>query len=271
MSKITALPKILRILMMWQKHWGTRAVLPVSQCPPPPLKTRSRVLFLQKSLKKVRSLAVFMIKIKTGWASKTKTLFPPQTKKWRRKKRKRRRKRRGLRRKKQEKAGQRAPLHLLHPRLLSGWKRRKRTLRTINTITRACCHQGDSLKDRDMKGFRMREEKADGGTRSRRQSREDRQTETSTGDERGTEMGTGGQRGTGTETSTGDEKETEKGTEMAIGSGTETGTETSTGDERETESGTEMGTGGGRETVKEKQPVTERSREDRGKTRKESL
>lgn len=58
MSKTTGLPKIPRILMMWRKYWGRRAVLPMSQHPlpppPPPLK-KSRMPFLQKSSKKVRS------------------------------------------------------------------------------------------------------------------------------------------------------------------------------------------------------------------------
>lgn len=67
----------------------------------------------------------------------------------------------------------------------------------INTITRRRCCQGDSPMDRgqkQMKDYRMSEK-----TGGRRQSREGRQTETSTGEERQTERGT--------ETSTGEERE----------------------------------------------------------------
>lgn len=70
----------------------------------------------------------------------------------------------------------------------------------INTIT---MQRGDSPMDREqkqMKDYRM-SEKTGGRTRGRRQSREGRQTETSTGEETQTE------RESGTETSTGEERE----------------------------------------------------------------
>lgn len=109
----------------------------------------------------------------------------------------------------------------------------------INTITRRRCHQGDSPMDREqkqMKDYRM-SVKTGGRTRGRRQSREGRQTETSTGEERQTE------RERGTET-TGEERERER--------------ETVTGGERETERG--------RETEEEKQTGTEKNRKAEKRT-----